>query len=60
MSSPAASARASRRDSCSSISASSPHLGLGQQLEQQAAEADRLAGQIGARRDSPRLASSPR
>ena len=40
-------ARAARRDSCSSISASRPdRLGLGQQLHQQPAEPDRLAGQI--------------
>ena len=42
--------RAARRDSCSSISASKPErLRLGQQLDQQPAQADRLARKIGPR-----------
>ena len=46
-SSPAGEARAARRDSCSSISASSPTAsGLGQQLHQQPPQADRLGREI--------------
>ena len=57
-----AAARAARRDSCSSISASRPdRLGLGQQLDQQPSETYRLAGQIEPRhRRRPTTPSSPR
>ena len=42
--------RAARRESCSSISASSPIAsGFGEQLDQQPSEPDRFAGEIGAR-----------
>ncbi|BCB86144.1 RNA polymerase sigma factor [Phytohabitans suffuscus] len=47
---------ASRRESCNSIRASkqAEHVGVGQQLGQQPAQADGLVGQVGAERDLAR------